>query len=163
MTHTPFTGPRKVRGSTLIELMIAVVVISILAAIALPAYNDYVTRSRRSDGRAALSDLATAQETFRSKCPGYASAFGATCGVDLNGDNDALDVNENIAFLGTSNSPDGYYTVTISAGTATGFTAHATPQGAQAGDTACDSAAEFAINQDGPVEGSAAQRLCWGK
>ena len=163
MKHTPFTGHRRARGFTLIEMMITVVIIAILAAIALPAYNDYVTRSRRADGRAALSELASAQESFRSKCPGYADVFGDTCGVDLNGDGDAADANETVTFLGTSASPDDYYSVAISAATTTTWGASATPQGDQAGDTACDSAAEFAINQNGPVETTAAQRTCWGK
>lgn len=42
------------RGFTLIELMISVAVIGILTAIALPQYRDYIERSRRADGRAAL-------------------------------------------------------------------------------------------------------------
>ena len=38
-------------GFTLLEMMIVVVVVAILAAVALPSYRDYITRSQRSDHR----------------------------------------------------------------------------------------------------------------
>src|SRR5688572_31361052 len=51
---------RAQRGFTLIELMIVVAIIGILAAIAIPQYQDYVTRSRWSDAISASGPLKTA-------------------------------------------------------------------------------------------------------
>jgi type IV pilus assembly protein PilA len=48
---------RAQRGFTLIELMIVVAIIGILAAIAIPQYQDYVTRSRWSDNLQGVAQL----------------------------------------------------------------------------------------------------------
>jgi len=50
-------GVRAQRGFTLIELMIVVAIIGILAAIAIPQYQDYVTRSRWSDNLQNVQQL----------------------------------------------------------------------------------------------------------
>jgi type IV pilus assembly protein PilE len=51
-------------GFTLIEVMITVAVIAILAAVALPSYLDYVTRSYLVEARTNLSDMRTRFEQY---------------------------------------------------------------------------------------------------
>ena len=115
-------------GFTLIELMIAVAIAAILAAIALPSYQDSIRKSRRADAVNALQQIQIEQEKLRANCTTYAATLTGTiaCGV-----------------LGypSATSQDGYYTLALSSVTATGFTATATAVAgmSQANDTGCTS------------------------
>ena len=81
-------------GFTLIEVMITVAIVGILAAIALPSYSEYVTRSKIIDGTVKLGDFRSQMEKFfldnrtyqnggacgiADKPAGAGDAFGITC------------------------------------------------------------------------------------
>lgn len=131
---------KKISGFTLIELMIVVAVIAIIAAIAIPAYSDYVTRSKRADGKTGLLSFQLEQEKYRANNPSYAS--GAVLGLP-------------------ADSPDGHYQINVTAFSSVGYSLSATPNATQ-NDPECET---LSINQDGDktANGTAADALatCW--
>lgn len=71
---------KRIHGFTLIELMITVAVLGIIAAIAVPAYNNYVTRGKLTEAFGTLSDFRVRMEQFYVDNRNYGVAGGA-CGV----------------------------------------------------------------------------------
>lgn len=69
------------RGFTLIELMITVVIVAILAAVALPAYNDYVARGKIQEATTTLSDARVKLEQHFQDNRTYAGATLNTAGT----------------------------------------------------------------------------------
>ncbi len=55
---------KNMRGITLMELMIVVVIIGILTAIAYPSYRQYVAKAKRNEAKSCLLQIATMQERF---------------------------------------------------------------------------------------------------
>ena len=65
------------KGFTLIELMIVVAIIGILAAVALPAYQDYTVRAKVTEGLSLAASAKTAITENASNGVGYASGWSA--------------------------------------------------------------------------------------
>ena len=115
---------QKTKGFTLIELMIAVVIIGILAAIAYPSYNESVRKTQRSDAKVGLSEIAQVLERCFTELNSYNSTSCPVVGAGP-----AI----------SENSDEGYYTITDTVLTSTTFTLTATPVagGPQAADAKC--------------------------
>src|SRR5690606_29313804 len=76
------------KGFTLIELMIVVAIIGILAAIALPAYQDYTARSQMSEALSLASGARTAVTEFwttEGKFPSTNASAGLAPATDIKG------------------------------------------------------------------------------
>ena len=132
----------KIQGFTLIELSIVTVIIAILAAIAIPAYSDYIQRSRRGDATTTLIQIQLAQERHRAENVAYASDL-TTLGFSA----DSL------------TSDGGYYTLSVTAATASTYTVQAVPVAGQS--QASDSCGTFTLTQNWPNDLTAAQQKCW--
>lgn len=75
-------------GFTLIELMITVAIVAILAAVALPSYQQYVIRANRAAAQSEMMDIANRQQQFFLANRSYATTLAAlnyTLPSDLTG------------------------------------------------------------------------------
>ena len=68
------TMRKRKQGFTLIELLIAVAVVGILTAVAVPSFNSYLQRSRVAEGVSFLGDIKQREESYRSEFGQYCAA-----------------------------------------------------------------------------------------
>lgn len=135
--------PARMRGVTLLELMIVIVVIGILAAVAYPNYRDAAARAKRSEARAALLQIATQQERLYLQNNSYTTDMSrlgfANAGCNLTGSET--------------------YSVCVTAADANNWTAVATYQNADAEAGKCNT---FQLDGRG-VRTSAPYDDCWSR
>ena len=132
---------KKMQGFTLIEILIALVIIGILAGIAIPNYSDYVLKAKRSDAHTALANMASALEDF------YANNQYVYTNV--------------VANVGGPNSQEGYYILSITMpASADSYTLTATATGSQIADTPCLVMTLTSTGIKGPVDANG-DPICW--
>jgi len=147
--------PRRMAGFTLIELMVTVVVAAILVSIAVPSYQSQVRKSRRTEARNAVMDLAAREERYYSVNNAY---------TDL-----ALQLGYGQDNAAITDRPigSGYYTVSVTASapdpaatppTRAGFKITATAVGTQLKDTTCQT---FAVDDVGTQTSTPSATECW--
>ena len=136
------------RGMTLIELMIVIVIVGILAAIAYPSYRQYVLRSHRTSAKTALLEAASRQERFFTTNNTYATTL-ATLGYPAG------------ASVSVPDAGSHYYDLSIVAADATSFSFRATPFGSQTQDTECGSFTLDYLGKQDISGGTDAAATCW--
>lgn len=126
-------------GFTLIELMMALTIVGLIMAVAIPAYQSSLLKSRRGEARGALMDLANRMEKYYMENNSYANATVAGVGASA------------------TTAPNGYYTLAITAQSASAFTLVATPVST---DSGC---ATFSLNSAGAKSftGTGTHSDCW--
>lgn len=139
MLNSPY---RSQNGFTLIELMITVVIISILASIAYPSYQEFVKRGNRTEGQAFLNEVAARQERYFAQNNEYTDDVDR---LNLKDGSTSETEKYELSIVIDEDADDGGYTLTAEE---------------QFNDTACGNLTLTATGVKG-VSGSKAAADCW--
>jgi type IV pilus assembly protein PilE len=142
-------------GFTLVELMVVIVIATVLLSIAIPGYQTQIRKSRRTEARTAVLDLASREERFLSTANnysqtttdlGYSGTFPVTVGA-------------------------GYYTLNVTSpdpafvaagGTTPSYIITATATGSQLKDVACKTFTVTHLGQQTATDSTGtATTFCW--
>ena len=133
-------------GFTLIELMIAVGIVALLAAIAYPSYIDHIRKSRRAEAKTLLLEAQSKQERFLTESNIYATSM-TSLGYPAN----------------PEPTENGWYTVAVTNVVGPpnpSFRLDAVPQNDQTNDTACGTLQVDSFGRQF-VTGSGSVNQCW--
>ena len=146
------TSRARMRGVSLIELMVVITILAIISSIAIPSYRKYLLRSQRSEAKIALLQLQTAQEKFYLQNNTYTDKVTVSSTATTPG----------LGLPGTSETNKYDIAVTTLGGGGQSYTATASPHsgGCQADDKDC---ANFTITERGVrgVSGTKTPEFCW--
>jgi type IV pilus assembly protein PilE len=149
-------GRARGAGFSLIELAIALTIVAVLAAVALPSLQQQIRKTRRADAIAAVVRVQQAQERYRALQPVYAASLGSA-GLGLG-----------------PASPAGHYLLSSSAASGAegqSYSVLAQAQGAQTADAPCrylllrvdGGQLAYASGPDADAtNNSSANKACWG-
>lgn len=148
-------------GFTLIELLIVISIVGVLVRLAMPAYTDYMTRSRRTDAKAMLQQVSFFMERNQA----------ATFRYDRDPSGTAIDSTA-LSGRGMGRTPasgTAAYLVTFATGypTTTGYVLLATPQGSQAtldagcGTLAIDHTGKRGLWVSNAIVSDSTSEQCW--